>query len=473
MESEKIIAFDLTQKEWGRINENYSDFKNIFEDVGFQPEIYIEFPLRYESLKKCAIFAILCPDSSKFRKEEINALIEYVSDGGILVIFSSAGGDRGRRTNLNDLLENFNLSIINDEVMDHASNLGINSYVLINNNNEHSPFNQVDNFCFRSGCSLKSENTKDIILKSNDTSIPSNQPIMIFSKFRKGAILLSGSYSSFRDDLKGGIEFEQNKKFAHVLANFLYDFPKNGKIKIEEVDFKDPNTDKSKITISKNDFKSNSENSFLERQLMNKIINLEHEIGEMNKENELFKIQSKKMYEDIINNFKEFQLEHVEMLKDDFNVNFDEILTNLDLKVNNLTSRLLIFEKRFDDISKEIKSYNTRAEELDTLLGNIVFKVHDIEEKLNKNEDFMEIPKIKKIVHEIPAIKKPKLNLNSVDKRTEEIPPNSEENLKKYLRLRDILIKEYKSGEFDREKFEVDLQEIQNKIEYYKGILIQ
>jgi len=473
MESEKIIAFDLTQKEWGRINENYSDFKNIFEEVGFQSEIYIEFPLRYESLKKCAIFVILCPDSSKLRKEEINALIEYVSEGGILVIFSSAGGDRGRRTNLNELLENFNLSIVNDEVMDHAHNLGINSYVLINNKNEQAPFNQGKKICFRSGCSLKSTNTKDIILKSNETSIPSNQPIMIFSKFRKGAILLSGSYSSFRDDLKGGIEYEQNKIFAHELATFLYDFPKNGKFKIEKSDFTDSNADIKTINISKNDFKSNSENSFLERQLMNKIINLEHEIGEINKENALFKIQYKKMYEDIIENFKEFQLEHVEMLKDDFNMNFDEILTNLDLKVNNLTSKFLVFEKKFGDIAIEIKSYPTRAEQLETLLGNLVFRVRNIEEKLNKNEDFLEIPKIKELVQKEPTKIKQKTNLNNANKKSELKTPNTEENLKKYYRLRDILIKEYKSGEFDRETFEVDLREIQNKIEYYKGILIQ
>ncbi len=473
MESEKVIAFDLTQKEWGRINENYSDFKKIFEEVGFQPEIYIEFPLRYESLKKCAIFVILCPDSSKLRKQEINAIIEFVSEGGILIIFSSAGGDKGRRTNLNELLENFNLSIVNNEVMDHSSNLGINSYVLLSENGSKFLFNKVNEFCFRCGCSLESSNSYDVVLKSNDSSIPSNQPIMIFSKFRKGAIFLSGTYESFRDDLKGGIEHEPNRIFARELAKYLFNFNKNGKHELKNPNFKVSSLNNKTITISKNDFISNSENTFLERQLMNKIINLEHEIAEINKENELFKIQYQKMYEEVSENFKDFQLEHVEMLKDDFNMNFDEILTNLDLKVNNLTSKLLIFENKFEDIAKEIKDYNIRAEELDTLLGNLVFKIHDIEEKLNQNDEFIEISKKEELDDNKSLQKGLIFNSENLDKKLEEDTSNPEEKLRNYYKLRNNLIEKYKSGEFDKEKFEIDLQNIQNKIEYYKGILIQ
>ncbi|MHA1893356.1 MAG: hypothetical protein ACTSX4_02520 [Candidatus Helarchaeota archaeon] len=469
MEAEKIIAFDLTQKEWGRVNENYSIFKDIFEDVGFKSEIYIEFPLRLNSLKECAIFVILCPDSSKLRLEEINALTEYVADGGILMIFSSAGGDQGRRTNLNALLQNFNLAINNDEVMDPDSNFGLNSFVKINVKNDLVPFNNINNFCYRCGCSLTTNNSNDIVLYSNKTSDPSNCPIFIISNYQKGIILLSGSYEAFRDDLKGGIDNEENKILTRNLANYLWKFVINdsgSKVSSQDQDL----SFTPKISLFNDEENKYPKDDFLEKRINMKINDLENEISEIHKENDLIKIECKRIYQNLEDQINEYHLNQIEMFKDDLSVNIDEILTSLDLKVNNLTSKLLKLEKKISDYSNEFKMSNKRMEGIEKLIGSLAFKYDELIKRTKRNETNLN--------EDIssPIITKAKLNLDpsfeiSLEKK-ENINVDPEQKLKEFYRLRANIIKKYKSGELERNKFQNSLNTIKNKINYYKSMLV-
>ncbi|NHI91162.1 MAG: hypothetical protein EAX96_01580 [Candidatus Lokiarchaeota archaeon] len=473
MLSDKIIAFDLTQKEWGRVNENYSIFKNIFEEIGFQSEIYIEFPLKLESLKKCSIFVILCPDSSKLRSEEINNLIEFVAEGGILMIFSSAGGDQGRRTNLNELLKHFGLGINNNEVMDQNSNLGINSYVLINMEGNLTPFNSINKFCFRCGCSLTTINSQDQVLFSNKTSTPPECPLFIISKYRKGLILLSGSYETFRDDLKGGITFEENKSFTYNLANYLWEYVNNnGEIIVSK---KNSNDLKSSIKISL--FKKNE---LIEKglklsdgQLNNRITNLEQEFAELYKDNDLFKIECKRIYKNMEEQLNEFQIHNIEGFKDDIEINIDEILTNFDLKVNNLTSKMLKIEKNIEDFNSEIKNTSKRMSDIEDLFGQLIFKYENLATSVKKgveikkdDENFLAAQKNK----DFEDVKNLLPSVNEEDSKPHK---TTEEKLHLLFKLRDDLIKKYKSGELSKKNFEDSLKRIENKINHYRNILIE
>ena len=463
MESEKIIAFDLTQKEWGRINENYSIFKSIFEEIGFQSEIYIEFPLKLDSLKKCNIFVILCPDSSKLRKEEINNIIEFVSEGGVLIIFSSAGGDRGRRTNLNELLHNFGLGINNDEVMDENYNLGINSYVLIDISRNKFPFNGINNMCFRCGCSLITNNSSDNVLLSNDSSDPSSSPVFIISHYMKGLIILSGSYETFRDDLKGGISFEQNKKFVYNLARHLWEFVNENKKK-QVI---------PKISLFKNEYIEKKDDSLMKKMIENKISNIEHELAELHKENDLFKLEYKRIHENLEDQMNEFQVKYVEGFKDDIDINLDEILTNFDLKVNNLTSKLLKLEKKMEDFLSQLNEVNKRMEDMENIIGKLVFNINDLKE-MGKNRNNLPISQKDPIkISRIPFQKEPINEDNSDKNNNYERSESAEEKLRVLFRLRDDLIKKYKSGEIGRDKVEENLKKIENKISYYRQILIK
>jgi len=215
------IGFDITQKERGRIFTNFQGFRKILEAEHFNYEEFNEFPITSASLQKYKLLIFACPDSSKFKPEEIQALLSYVSDGGKLLLLNHAGGDQGRRTNLGEITSPLGIIFNNDEVLDPVTNLDVESYPLIKDFIQHPILQGIDNICYRIGCSLDvTANAIPLALTANSAETPQKAVLgLIF--YGRGHILVSGSYEMFQDEVKGGITHSNNAKLVTNIAQWL------------------------------------------------------------------------------------------------------------------------------------------------------------------------------------------------------------------------------------------------------------
>jgi hypothetical protein len=216
-----IIGFDITQKERGRIFSNFQTVKKILETEHFICEEFHEFPITIASIQKYKILIFACPDGSKFKPEEIQVLLSYVATGGNLLLFNHAGGDQGRRTNLGEITNPFGLHFNNDEVLDSLSNLDMASYPLLTTFNTHPILENIENICYRIGCSLEiSAETIPLVLTGANAEPPQKVVLGLISH-GKGHILASGSYEMFQDEAKGGITYHNNAKLLINIVHWL------------------------------------------------------------------------------------------------------------------------------------------------------------------------------------------------------------------------------------------------------------
>ncbi|MHA1377226.1 MAG: hypothetical protein ACTSRG_02480 [Candidatus Helarchaeota archaeon] len=215
------IAFDITQKERGRIFENYNILRKNLSNLGHICQAFDEPLVKITSFAKYDLLVLACPDNSKLTEDEINSILNYVKHGGGLLLLSHAGGDKGLRTNLRELTGKFGFYFNNDQVFDYEKNLGYQSYALIEKLEPHEITNEIKNFCYRIGCSLTVKNNIKILANSRDSSIPQNAPLIASTEYGKGRIIGIGSYELFRDDVKGGIEYKNNLNLAINLFLWL------------------------------------------------------------------------------------------------------------------------------------------------------------------------------------------------------------------------------------------------------------
>ncbi|NVM28428.1 MAG: hypothetical protein HWN65_06265 [Candidatus Helarchaeota archaeon] len=215
------IGFDITQKERGRIHSNYQGLRTLLEAEQFTCEEINEFPITLETLQQYRIIFFACPDSSKLRPEEIQALLRYVTLGGTLILLNHAGGDQGRRTNLGAITAQCGISFHNDEVLDPLSNLGLESYPLITEFDQHPILKDVTNICHRIGCTLNITDGAIALAFTADSADPPNKAVMGVASCGKGHVIATGSYEMFMDDVKGGIKYPNNAKIVKNLIKWL------------------------------------------------------------------------------------------------------------------------------------------------------------------------------------------------------------------------------------------------------------
>ena len=78
------ICFDTTQNERGKLEENYTTFKEMVEKGGYIAESNLEFPITFAQLIHYDVVFFACPDRSKVRQFEIKEITKYVKCGGAI-----------------------------------------------------------------------------------------------------------------------------------------------------------------------------------------------------------------------------------------------------------------------------------------------------------------------------------------------------------------------------------------------------
>ena len=219
------IAFDLSHKPRGKIDENYTELRDHLNANDFICYNYLETPITQESLSLYDILVFVCPDYSKISHQEILEIVNWVKeDGGGLLILSHAGGDKGRSSNLSELSEHFGIAFENDQVLDEINNVGMENLPIITAANfipPHPVTNNINEICYRAGCSLTVLGGAISIVYSNETSEPFSCPLICVSEPENGRVCAIGSYEMFRDRTGGGFETDEHAELVLNIFNWL------------------------------------------------------------------------------------------------------------------------------------------------------------------------------------------------------------------------------------------------------------
>jgi hypothetical protein len=218
------IAFDVSHKPRGKIDENLTELRDSLESNDFICYNFLEVPITEESLMPYDILVFVCPDFARLSSLEITAIVNWVKNsGGGLLLLSHAGGDRGRGSNLSEISEQFGINFENDQVLDDRINLGMENIPLVSTFNIPHPItNEIGTLCYRSGSSLSIIGSGAFsIADSNETSEPFSCPLICVSEPEKGRVCCLGSYELFRDKIGGGFQCNDNPQLALNIFKWL------------------------------------------------------------------------------------------------------------------------------------------------------------------------------------------------------------------------------------------------------------
>ncbi|MFX1304900.1 MAG: hypothetical protein ACFFBV_07115 [Promethearchaeota archaeon] len=218
------IAFDISHKPRGRIDENLTELRDYLNSNDFTCYNFLEVPITEESLMPYDILVFVCPDFARISSFEISAIVNWVKNsGGGLLLLSHAGGDKGRGSNLSEISEQFGIAFENDQVLDEISNLGLENIPLVSAFNIPHPITaEISSLCYRSGCSLSIIGSGAFsIADSNETSEPFSCPLICVSEIENGRVCCIGSYEMFRDKIGGGFQCNNHPQLVLNLFQWL------------------------------------------------------------------------------------------------------------------------------------------------------------------------------------------------------------------------------------------------------------
>jgi hypothetical protein len=273
----KLILFDQTQNERGRLDTTYSQLAKILQDNDFDVEPYTEYMILAKNLERADAIVFGCPNSSKLRPAEIDILKRYVKNGGGLMLLSLSGGDRGLMNNLSQVSKGFGISFENTAVRDERNNAGLPTMPILTNVVAHPVTEDVQDILVPSGCTLNVTTKATTIASTSDTADPPNKPVIAIAEAGKGRVLCVGSYEVFRKG--GGMKHKGNIAFAVNAIKWL-----SGEIRTakpsEVVKDQEKKEEEKQLKAS---VEASAEMEKTMRRLVNAVFDLQKDIGKLDK----------------------------------------------------------------------------------------------------------------------------------------------------------------------------------------------
>lgn len=189
-------------------NCSYGAVAEILKNENFHVERLSKSPIAIQTLSTCDIFVIVHPTDGKvckntkgmpfFSESEINDLVQWVSEGGSLfVLYEHETVKWG--SNINSLLEKFDLSFENNILIDRYHNINNNPSTVSFNNivSSHKILEDVKQVIYYTGATIKVDGTATGILISNQDADPPCSPVIACNEYYKGRIVAIGDTDLF------------------------------------------------------------------------------------------------------------------------------------------------------------------------------------------------------------------------------------------------------------------------------------
>jgi len=153
----KSIVFDYSHNNTLTLESpSYADFTEFLFGSSFAlGKIQAGFT-SVDKLKKYNMCVIGGPRESVFQPNEIDVIVNYVKNGGNLLVINDEGGDYGTNTNLSDLTRHFGFEFNSDIMFDSMNFLSSQqNRVVINEIEPHLITRNIDSIVQSSACSIK------------------------------------------------------------------------------------------------------------------------------------------------------------------------------------------------------------------------------------------------------------------------------------------------------------------------------
>ena len=167
----KTVCFDYSHNNTLTLESpSYADFTQFLFGSSFRlGKIQAGFS-SLDKLIKYKMIVIGGPRESMFEVEEINVIVEYVKQGGSLLIINDEAGDYGCNTNLSELTEHFGFKFNPTIVADSMNFQNIQSRVIVSDFEPHPTTRDVDGIVQSNACSI--DINKTIEADENISIIP-------------------------------------------------------------------------------------------------------------------------------------------------------------------------------------------------------------------------------------------------------------------------------------------------------------
>jgi len=199
------IGFDYTHNNKLTIENNaFTDFIQFLFDSSFQLG-KIESGITQEKLKIYDILIIGVPTlGPNIDSDEIKELIQYVKDGGSLLIVNDGGGDYENKNNLSELTKNFGVIFNSDRLYDNKNFSMDKTHPVIKDFSSHFITRDIIRFVHSNGCTL----TIDKSIEDEMIDVDS--------------IAYSSEYTSWHSSLNGDGWHDESKQHLPIIATCHY-----------------------------------------------------------------------------------------------------------------------------------------------------------------------------------------------------------------------------------------------------------
>ncbi|MFX1363673.1 MAG: hypothetical protein ACFFCE_09305 [Promethearchaeota archaeon] len=238
------IGFDHSHNNKLTIENNaFTDFIQYLFDSDFKLG-KIEAGLTCEKLNNYDLFIIGVPHlGPDLDPDEIDDLVEYVKNGGSLLIINDGGGDYENKNNLSELTKNFGIAFNSDILFDDKSFSKENSHPIIRDFRSHFITRDITQIIHSNGCSIKIDKSiEDEDIDVNGLAFSSansswqkyfngdewlekseqHLPIAGVSHYNSGKVVAIGNLSLFSSLNKSyGILAGDNFKFVTNIVSWL------------------------------------------------------------------------------------------------------------------------------------------------------------------------------------------------------------------------------------------------------------
>ena len=238
MPPKKTILFDLNHNEMLTLDDEFSDFLKLLQNLNLKIKKNENKDLTKKVLENVDILVLGNPIDDYFSNIEIKDIINYIRTGGNLIIISEYGADYLQKTNLNDIANHFGFLFEKNLIKEqNPKNQNCSSILHIHEFPEVDFLNGLREVVIGGTCSLYLKKGAHPLLETNKlnnwSEIYNNSSeewekdkeqqhiIAAYVKFGQGKVIALGDIDIFCSDDNIGINSLDNQKFLNNIFSWL------------------------------------------------------------------------------------------------------------------------------------------------------------------------------------------------------------------------------------------------------------
>ncbi len=235
----KTVLLDLSHNEMLNIQEEeFSDFFELMKSLNLKIKINENKNITEKQLQNIDILIIGNPIDNYFSSIEIKSIVDFVREGGNLLLISEYGADYLQKTNLNDISRKyFGISFQKNIVKkSNKINQNCDTILTIQDFKDHLATTQLRDIILGGSCSLLINKNAEPLFFSKEswTEVYNDlenkwskeedhqQQIMAAStEYGRGKLVALGDIDIFSNDLNIGLNRLDNRKFIVNIFNWF------------------------------------------------------------------------------------------------------------------------------------------------------------------------------------------------------------------------------------------------------------